>query len=73
MGEYILQVLAPYPNVELHNLDAEHWTHVEELLTETGCTAEEVVLGIQVPIHNTPRRSSAFRGRCPTGKPGRLY
>lgn len=59
MGENILQVLALRPDVELHNLGAEHWAHVEELLTETGCTGEDVALGIQVFI---PQHSTAVVG-----------
>lgn len=51
------------PNVKLHNLGAGHWTHVEELFTETGCTAEEAVLGIHIFIPSAPRRSSAFSRR----------
>lgn len=55
MAENILQILALLPNVELRNLGAEHWAHVQELLTETGCTGDDVTLGIQlfIPPHST--------------------
>ncbi|MHC6591572.1 hypothetical protein [Arthrobacter sp. C152] len=59
MTENILQVLALRSDVELRNPGAEHWAHVEELLTETGCTGEDVALGIQVFV---PRHSTAVVG-----------
>ena len=56
MGEKILQALALRPDVELRNLEDTQWAHVEELLTGTECTAEDMSLGIQVFI---PQRSTA--------------
>jgi hypothetical protein len=59
MGEKILQALALRPDVELRNLEDTQWAHVEELLTGTECTAEDMSLGIQVFI---PQRSTAVVG-----------
>jgi hypothetical protein len=59
MGQNILQVLALRPGVELRDSGSERWAHVEELLTKTGCTGDDVALGIQVFI---PQHSTAVVG-----------
>lgn len=59
MGENILRALALHPDVKLGNLGNTQWAHVEELLMETECTAEDVSLGIRVFI---PQRSTAVVG-----------
>lgn len=59
MAENTLQALALPSDVELRNLGAGHWAHVEELLTEKNCTGNDVSPGIRVFSPNRPQRSSA--------------
>jgi hypothetical protein len=59
MGANILQALALRADVDLCNLETTQWAHVQELLTKTACTVEDVSLGIQVFI---PKGSTAVVG-----------
>ncbi|MFE5839826.1 hypothetical protein [Arthrobacter sp. NPDC056493] len=55
----IQQVLALRTDLEPNNIGDAQWTHVEELLAETGCTGEDVALGIRIFV---PHCSSAVVG-----------
>jgi|GEM_PF-1798755 len=59
MDNNLEQVLALRTGLVPHNLGDVQWTHVEELLAETGCTGEDVALGIRVFV---PHHSSAVVG-----------
>ncbi|MFP3462680.1 hypothetical protein R5O87_17705 [Arthrobacter globiformis] len=59
MHDYIEQILALRTDLEPHNIGGAQWTHAEELLADTGCTREDLALGIRMFV---PHRSAAVVG-----------